>query len=709
MRKFLSLSLLLLGLTACSVSGIEFTNDIDIPTCIYASLEDASTKTFIDSDLKLHWNAGDEISVFSTTANQQFKFTGESGDREGSFILQNNHGAGNTIPALYAVYPYNEGTTVSSDGTISLTLPYSQHYAECSFGPKDNTMVAVDASMSSDELVFKNICGYIVVKLYGQGVVKAVSLSSNSGERISGQATVTASPGSEPIVSLPNTSYNLIHLDCGDGIALNKSPESAIEFWFAVPPVTFATGFTVSVFNPNNEKVVKATSIERTVTRNTRYSLAPFEVRFEEIPAGNVQFESDAFKEYCVTNFDADGDGEVSFAEATVVSMINVNTDNISSLQGLEHFTGLQYLLCMGSFDHWDNEAGLRRGNGKLTTLDVSGLKNLLSLACDYNQLETLILGEKTQLLSLSCSANNLTSLDLSPCPSLTTASCAWNLIEDLNVKNHPSLVSLSCSNNKLTTLDASGIPTLSTLTCSDNILTSLVIDNDTSLSTLLCEHNKLGSLSLNTNTHMEILRCGYNDLSSLNLAGNKALGVFDCSYNHIDKLNLGNNTNLTVVGCYYNGMKELIVNNLPNLAQLYCNYNELDALNLEGDTSLKNLSCQYNNLTSLNLSGLSALESVDCQQNLLTNFIISGCTSIWSLDFSYNNITAISLTDNTELTMLNCPYNKIELLDVSNNLKLNILVCHANPNLTEIWLRKDQVIENFTYDSSTATVKYKD
>ena len=46
--------------------------------------------------------------------------------------------------------------------------------------------------------------------------------------------------------------------------------------------------------------------------------------------------------------------------------------------------------------------------------------------------------------------------------------------------------------------------------------------------------------------------------------------------------------------------------------------------------------------------------------------------------------------------------------LDVSNNMLLSTLRCHYNQYLTEIWLTEGQTIEEFNYDTATATIKYK-
>ena len=129
---------------------------------------------------ELRWNAGDESSLFNGTVNNlEFGFSGEEGATGGSFAPVNPNATmdGATVPHIYAVYPYASGTTVSSDGKISLVLPVEQaYYGGVSFARGANTMVSVTDNQS-DKLLFKNVCGYVQFKLYGDGAsVTSVTL-----------------------------------------------------------------------------------------------------------------------------------------------------------------------------------------------------------------------------------------------------------------------------------------------------------------------------------------------------------------------------------------------------------------------------------------------------------------------------------------------------------------------------------------------------
>lgn len=269
----------------CGCMETELPNDYQDGAKVFtASFEEpADTKTYVDENLKLLWNADDRLSIFTTTYNQQYKFTGSTGDNSGDFeeVTSGGFHSGNSISTNYAVYPYSSSTNLTDDEYISLTLPAVQSYAEGTFGLGANTMVAVTSSPSDTFLPFKNLCGYLVVKLYGEGTVKSISLKGNNGEKLAGPATVTATYGSAPMLKMDADATGTITVECGEGVKLGADADNATEFWFCIPPVTFSKGFTVTVTDTDDLEMEKSTTASKRVTRNVRTSMTPLEVMFE--------------------------------------------------------------------------------------------------------------------------------------------------------------------------------------------------------------------------------------------------------------------------------------------------------------------------------------------------------------------------------------------------------------------------------------------
>ena len=170
--------------------------------------------------------------------------------------------------------------------------------------------------------------------------------------------------------------------------------------------------------------------------------------------SGIVPFEDATFKAYCVRNFDQNGDGEISMAEAAAVTRIDVHSQNIASLAGIEYFHRLHALLCY---------------NNILTSLDI---RNNTALTC------------------LDCGSNLLTRLDVSKNPALDSLFCGYNRLTMLNASKNPALKWLDCHSNQMTSLDLSRNAVLTHMDCSHNQLTLLDVSKNVGLKELYCFSN---------------------------------------------------------------------------------------------------------------------------------------------------------------------------------------------------------------------------
>ena len=285
MKKLFSLAGLLLLLVSCGTE-LEPIEEPQVKKAdglvFYASLENQTapeTKVFMNDSWQLCWNAGDQISIFNkTNDNLQFAFAGAEGDASGRFspVDPNATIAGSAVPHIYAVYPYATGTTVASDGTISLTLPTEQnYYGGVSFGRGANTMVSVTDN-ENERLLFKNVCGYLQLKLYGETAkVTRVTLKGNSGERLAGPATVTATTDEAPSVTMQTGAATEVSLVCTTPVALDKEAENYTTFMLAIPPTQFTGGFTITVTDSDGYVFEKKTTNNYTIGRNEIFPMAP--------------------------------------------------------------------------------------------------------------------------------------------------------------------------------------------------------------------------------------------------------------------------------------------------------------------------------------------------------------------------------------------------------------------------------------------------
>ncbi|MBR4065036.1 MAG: leucine-rich repeat domain-containing protein [Tidjanibacter sp.] len=273
MKKFTFIALLATLLCGCAQFADDEVNTQKIvaPESIEASFEEPSSRTYVENDRYLRWTAGDEISYFpGVTFNMEYRFTGVTGANNGSFSkVTVGPVTGNELSRNYAIYPYDEDIAVSDEGVISLNIPAVQKYAENSFGVGANTMVAATNGINDEVLKFRNVGGYLKIKLYGDDVtVKSVKLQGNNNEKIAGPALITATYGNDPTVVMTAEATTSVTIDCEEGVTISNNSETPTEFWFVLPTVTFEDGFTITVTDINDGTFVKSTSNTFTIDRN---------------------------------------------------------------------------------------------------------------------------------------------------------------------------------------------------------------------------------------------------------------------------------------------------------------------------------------------------------------------------------------------------------------------------------------------------------
>ena len=401
---------LLTGCDRKEINGIQHNSEI-FPT-FYAYFDDnadtnsTNTKTYVDEKMVLRWTKEDRLSIFAGNSfNHEYKYDGETGACNGSFsaVATPEFVAGERLDpeTNYAIYPYNASNRVDtdSDRKIHVVLPFVQQYAECSFGLGANTMVAVTENSNDMLLQFKNICGYVVFKLFGKGVVKAVYLEGNNGEKISGEAFIVAEYGMPPAVWMENDAATSITLDCGTGVTLGTTAETATEFWFCVPPVTFSQGFTVTAITADGWQMTKSTSSSKEVVRNTRHALAAVEAEFDTY-IGTIP-----------------PDNEIWYTTSDGKPISLLNTHNF--------YTGLQFNANVISNEYRSGK-GIIRFDAPVTiipSLAIRDQQNLVSLllpksikkiepsAISCDNLESVVINSK----SLDVTGNN----PFSVCPNL--------------------------------------------------------------------------------------------------------------------------------------------------------------------------------------------------------------------------------------------------------------------------------------------------
>ena len=284
MKRLLTLLALVLCSCAETFVGEEIArpNNENLPDLTAAFAEAGDTRTYIEDGKYLRWHEDDRLTAFyGNTLNRQYKFNGATGDNSGTFSLVPDGmlGTGNAFDRIYALYPYNADARITDEGVISLALPAVQNYAENSFGRGANTMIAVTENVEDTFLAFKNACGYLKLKLYNAegATIKSIEVKGNSGERLAGAATATIAFGEAPVLAMADDATTSVTLDCGEGVALGTTAETATEFWFVLPATTFAEGLTITATDTEGKVFKKSTTKEVVIERNAIQPMAVLE------------------------------------------------------------------------------------------------------------------------------------------------------------------------------------------------------------------------------------------------------------------------------------------------------------------------------------------------------------------------------------------------------------------------------------------------
>ena len=250
----------------------------------YASVE-SGTRTFVDG-LDVCWAAGDEISIFNRNSfNSEYVYAGEPGATSGAFNPVAVDSTDTEVPYVYAAYPYNKYSEIYEDFSLSLWFYPQQKYVPGTFDPASAVMVAAS---ENENLKFRNACGFLKVRLWGDASapVSMVYIQGNNGEIISGYRVVTVSPGEAP-VSEPDTQYNTYEyvavVDDSGSLYLGETAEDAVEFWLAIPPVSFTEGITLYVEDAKGGQFIFSTSTPLEIKRGVIKTTAPLEVTFTRI------------------------------------------------------------------------------------------------------------------------------------------------------------------------------------------------------------------------------------------------------------------------------------------------------------------------------------------------------------------------------------------------------------------------------------------
>ena len=245
--------------------------------CDEAAEESRTTLTDGGNGGKVVWSEGDTIGAVSADGTITECAAKDIDGEKATFEVPTD--------TKYAVYPYATGLTFSASSKIleySLPSEFTADGSKKVFGDKQNVSFA---HLLDGDLQFRNLCGYVEVKLKGTQKVKHVALRNNSGnwDALSGNGMINFSNTEAPAFNTGTdhgSTFNFVYAKCAD---VQLSAE-ATSFYFIVPPRTYENMSICVTTDKGSYSVIADNAI--TVNRSKIRPLAAIDI--DQLAATNA-------------------------------------------------------------------------------------------------------------------------------------------------------------------------------------------------------------------------------------------------------------------------------------------------------------------------------------------------------------------------------------------------------------------------------------
>ncbi|WP_436517970.1 T9SS type A sorting domain-containing protein [Ekhidna sp. To15] len=447
-------------------------------------------------------------------------------------------------------------------------------------------------------------------------------------------------------------------------------------------------------------------------------------------------------------------DSEISFTEAQVVESIIADNQGILDLTGLEAFSNLTTLwLTSNSIvtaDLTSNtllETAVLNSNFGLTSVDVSGLTELLNFQVKGGDLTELDVSTNTKLQGFEFYQNDIAEIDISNNPDLRHINFSFNDLTELDVSNNLELRTLNFWSNQVSTpLDISQHPHITTVQFSNNQISEVNLANGfnenitlingsgnpatcvkvddkayseaewahkfnegVNFSDTYCDLNDLVNIPdenfkvallaydpvIDTNEDMEISYgeaqafTGFLNMGSKGI--NDATGieaftgvtVLHFTSNNLTSVDLSQNTALTFLAVNDNELTSLDLSNNPLLTGVFANINLLESIDVSNNTLIRDLLVQQNQLTALDVANIPALERLLANDNLISEFDLRSNPNIDEFKINDNSLTSLYLNNGNPENIFN--------FDISGNAELTCALVDDAEYSTLNWTNVDE------------------
>lgn len=527
----------------CDVTVTPASNDIIITlnkTILNLTMGDsekleATVYASDDGEYTVEWESGntqvatvDDDGLVTATGVGTANITASAGSRSVTCAV--------TVSPLYVritgvhVEPSTHTMDTGDEVRLSVRIePSNSTSKEVIWYSKDAHIATVDAATG-------------LVKAIAAGRVAIVAMTIEN-EDISDSCVITVNPVYVPVaeIVLDKTEVTLVE---GGTARINATVNPADATYRTVTWTSLHPDIATVDKNGNVRAVSAGTA---TITAQADNKSATCIVTVEEQIGVTIDFPDPEFEKFLIDHgFDRDENEQISTDEVSKVITLDCQSQNITSLEGIEYFKSLEVLISR---------------NNRISSVDISRNTSLKRVDFRNNKISVLEVDALTKLETLVCDENEL---------------------EEINVANNALLRTFSCSGNKIRSLDVSNNPELYDFNCSNNEQTAIDVSHNGKLAIFICDGNDLSEegLDISENEALNIFYCGSCGLTELDLSHNPRLTILYCNNNDLQALDISENDRIATLFCHDNRISgELDISMLKNMDGFDCRTNEIETL----------------------------------------------------------------------------------------------------------------------------------
>ena len=223
----------------------------------------------VDGQGQIKWKAGDQIRIYNGNGESAvFTLKEGANTTNGTFTYANEF---DMVPPFTAVYPHT--ATMNDADMVVFEVPAVQNLTETgTFANGANPMLAYG---TDDNLYFKNLCGGLGVRLYGDAHVSSITVMGIEGEKLNGQFEVDGEDTELEAYPCGEGGNNLVTLTCDVTLT-----DEVSDFYAVLPVGVLYHGVIVEIYDGETlvGQIPFPESHAAQVVRNTIKSFQPVEV-----------------------------------------------------------------------------------------------------------------------------------------------------------------------------------------------------------------------------------------------------------------------------------------------------------------------------------------------------------------------------------------------------------------------------------------------